>query len=229
MSFARELVDILAEHADRRLPAGLYTAVSVSTARTRARLREARRPFVDPDGSSAVLSEVDETAGWVIRQSSFNAAAFGGLSSFAGLVTIPSEALGSVVSIVRLAQRLAIVYGFDPETDRGQVAVWRALGAGLDIELPAQGPMQVRLRDLPPALVPRPPSAGAWLAQQVVRRAAWGVVGSVTRFVPVLATGAAVLGARRRTALIGDRMRATLRRLAEIPPELRFMDEAVEV
>jgi hypothetical protein len=229
MGLPRDLVEIVVEHADKRLPAGLYAAISVATDRTRVRFRNARRPFFDPDGQPVSLNEADDTAAWVIRQSSFNAAAFGGLTSLAGAVTIPYETLGSVVSVVRLAQRLAIVYGFDPETDRGQVAVWRALAAGLDIDLPAQGPMQVRLRDLPPALVPRPSSAGAWLARQVVRRSAWGVVASVTRFVPVLASGVSVVGARRRTGEIGDRMRTALRRLAEIPPELRFMEEAVEV
>lgn len=229
MSLARDVLDILVEHADQRLPAGLYAAISVPTARTRARLRRSRRPFVDPDAPTPSLADVDETAAWVIHQSKINAAAFGGLTSMAGAVTIPSESVGVAIALVRLAQRLTVVYGFDPETDRGQVAVWRALAAGLEIDLPSQGPMHVRLRDLPPALVQRPASAGAWLARQVMRRSLWSVASNLTRFVPVASSAAAVLGARRRTGDVGGRMRDALRRLAEIPPELRFMEEAVEV
>ena len=132
---------------------------------------------------------------------------------------------------MRLGQRLAVVYGFDPEEPKGQMALWRALAAGLQIELPAQGPMEVRLRDMPRALVPRASvsSAGTWFAQQIVRQSVRSAASSVLRFVPGAAPVYAAYSARRRVQEVGARMQQVLRRLAETPPERRFVEDAVEV
>lgn len=228
----RELIERVADHADRGVPSGVYAGISVSTARTRSRLRHLGRAYIDPTAETAPpMVDLDHTAAWLIRRSSVELAAFGAATAVGGPVTIPPEALGEAVGLVRLGQRLAVVYGFDPEEPKGQMALWRALAAGLRIELPAQGPMEVRLRDVPRALVPRAtqPSAGTWLAQQIVRQSVLSAASSVLRFVPGAAPIAAAVTARRRVADVGARMQEVLRRLAETPPERRFVEDAQEV
>jgi hypothetical protein len=231
MPVVREVLALLGEHVDQRLPTGLYVAVSVQTERERQRLRRASRPFLAPDAPAPPLADVDLTAAWAVRQASLAAATLGGIAGVGGPMSVPPEALASAVGVLRLAQRLAVIYGFDPETDRGQMAVWRALAAGLEIELPPSGPMQVRLRDVPDMLVPRQnlQSAGVALTRSVLRSTAWSIAGKLSRFVPVLAPGFSAVGSRHRMRQVGGRMQAALHRLAEVPQELAFVEEAIEV
>ncbi len=228
----RELIERVADHADRGVPSGVYAAISVPTAATRSRLKHLGRAYIDPDADvTPPMVDLDDTAAWLIRRSSVEFAAFGGATAVAGPASIPPEAVGEAIGVVRLAQRLAVVYGFDPEQPKGQMALWRALAAGLRIELPAQGPMEVRLRDVPRALVPRASvsSAGTWFAQQIVKQSLRSTASSVLRFVPGAGPVFAAVMARRRVEDVGQRMQQVLRRLAETPPERRFVEDAVEV
>lgn len=227
------LVEAL-ERADDSLLAGSYRALSVSTARVRSQLRAAHRPFVDPQRPDVPpLPDLDATAAWVIAQASAQAAAIGGVAGMVGAASVPSETATTVLGVIRLAQRLAVVYGFDPDTDRGQMALWRALAAGFQVELPDRGPVGMRVRDLPAILLLRkvaPRDVGGALASSVVRRALRMVVGRTTRLLPVLSSRPAAVDAAKRTAELGERMQAVLRQLAEVPlAAIPLVEEAVEL
>ena len=231
MSAVRDVVNQLAEHADLRLLAGLYSAVSVPTERVRERLRRTGRPFVDGDGPPPPMIDVDDTATWVIEQATYSAASLSGFAALGGLASIPPETIASSVAVLRLAQRLAVVYGFDPDTDRGQVAVWRALAAGLEVELPGEGPLEVRLRDLPQMMLPSVTleSAGAQFARAVIVRTAFSILRRVTRLVPVVSTGMSAYSARQRMAETGARMQSALQRLSETAGSTLAIEDAVEI
>jgi len=196
----------------------LYAALSVPTSHERQRLRRARRPFVDPDHGAPDASDVGRTADVVIRQATFSATALGGLAGMGGVASVPPEVVANMISFVRLAQRLCVVYGFDPEEDRGAMGLRQALSAGLQVELPEGGPMGLKLSDLPSILAPSAPrEVSVAMTRELVRQSAWMVVGSVGRFIPVVSAGAGASRSRRRTREVGARMKHVLERLAGLP------------
>ena len=232
MATPRDLAQDMVGWLDGRAVSSIYAAVSVQTERMRRRLRREGRPFFDP-GSEARPDprEVDATAAWVASQYRFGVAAMSGVAGLGGMASVPPEVLGTIIAVVRLAQRLAIVYGFDPETDHGQMVVWQALSAGLEVDLPEGGPMGFRVRDLPGVVGSREPQAASVaLARAVVRRSALMVVGRLTRLVPVVAAGSSALASRERIRRVSERMVAVYRRLAEPDwPDPQRVVDAVEV
>ncbi|MCB9678854.1 MAG: hypothetical protein H6737_27380 [Alphaproteobacteria bacterium] len=216
--------------ADGDLMSGGYHAISVDPERVRRQLRTAGRPFVQPGGAAPPLDELDASARWVVEQARLKATALSGFAGLAGAPSIPPEIAARGIATVRLAQRLAIVYGFEPHTDRGRTALWRALAAGLEVELPEQGPVGLRVSDVPTMLSPRvsPRSVGVALAQALVYKSALYVAGRFGRFIPVVSGGVAAASANRDTEAIAERMIAVLRRLSE-PGAMAVFAEAVEV
>jgi hypothetical protein len=233
MGVARELVDELVDRADRRLLPAVYRSVSISTRQTRSRLRLHARPFVDPELQvHPPLLEVDHTARWVLTSSRTHVSALAGMASLAGLLSVPPEALATVAAYVRLAQRLSVVYGFDPETDRGKMAVWRALAAGLELALPGGGPLDLRASELARAVARSSDrgSVAANLAGQVLSSTALAVGRRASRLVPVVSTGWSARAAGRRADVVGERMMAVLRRLSEARPvDPAAVEDAVEL
>ena len=228
------LLSDMMSRVDDRLVAGWYRTMSVQTARERRRLRIARRSFVDPKSAEKpTLADLDTTAHWVIQQSRFNATALGGFAGLAGVASVAPEIAASIVGVLRLGQRLALVYGFDPDTDRGQMALWRALAAGYDVDLPDRGPVGIRVTDLPAIVAPRalaPRTVGGDLAAQIVRKSAWMIAGRVTRLLPVMSSGSGALRSRQNMGEIGERMRLVFRQMAEIPLANRgLLEDALEI
>lgn len=232
----RDRVGEAVADAAHRLDSGsiraLYAAVSVPTARERARLRRTRRVFVDPEAPERPdAAAVARTARVVIDQSTFQATAVGGAAGLGGLATVPPEILATLVAVIRLAQRLAIVYGFDPETDRGQLALREAISDGLGLDLPEGGPMGLAASDLPKILAGSVPTeVNAAMTRALVRQGVWMVVGRVGRFIPGIAVGTGALSARRRMRDVGEKMREVYARRADLPNAAALdVVDAVEV
>jgi hypothetical protein len=219
----------LLHRADADLMAGGYHAVSVDAERVRRQLRTAGRAYVDPGSPSPSLADLDATAHWIVGQSRFTSGALGGLAGLAGAASVPPEIAAQGVGVVRLAQRLAVVYGFDPSTDRGRTALWRALAAGLSVEV-SDGPVALRVSDVPALLRPHvgARSVGTVLAHAVVFESARSVAGRFGRLLPFVASLAAARDARRRTEQVGARMIDVLRRLSE-PGALLVTEDALEI
>lgn len=210
------LWEALGERLDEDLLPAVYEAASVPTAEIRRQFREAALPHLDPEaGLRPEASELDAAADRIITGARGRAAALGAVGGLAGAFAIPPEVLASLVQTLRLAQRLAVLYGFDPETDLGKVVMWRAIAAGYEVSLPAQGPIGLKVRDLPDVLrsqVPATRQASGWLARQVVTRSVMSVANRVTRLVPGLGAGMAAWGAQRRIDGMGRRMAAVYAR-----------------
>jgi hypothetical protein len=227
------LTDMMSR-VDDRLVSGWYRALSVRSGREHRRMRAARRPFIDPKRpEKPSLIELDSTAHWIIEQSRFGAAALGGVAGLGGAASVPPEIVASIVAVLRLGQRLGLVYGFDPDTDRGQMALWRALAAGYDVELPEKGPVGIRVTDLPAIVAPRtlsPRTVSGDLAAQIVQKSAWMIAGRVTRLLPVMNSGASAVRGRKTMGEIGERMRQVFRQMAEVPfSERGVLEDALEI
>ena len=229
MSVRTAVVELLRQ-ADHQMVAQWVRAISVSPERVRRQLRAEGRVFVD--GHSPVeLTEVDRTAAWCVSQARANGRVLGGVAGLGGLASIPPEALTQIVATIRLGQRLCLIYGFDPQTDRGRMALWSALAAGWEVSLPEQGPVGMRVSDLPGVLVPgvgQPQDVMGQMMHTVIRSASWSLATRASRLVPVLGAGVSADTGGRTMDEIGGRMRDALRARWATHP-LQIIEDAVEV
>lgn len=210
----------LADRADATLVTASVRAVSVSTTRVRAWLRFRGFGFVEPGlAEPPTLGALDHTARRVVDRSATQAAALGGGSAVYGAAGVAPEAALSLVLVLRMVQRLAVVYGFELETDRGREAVTRALAAVWGVPLPAAGVRDVRVTDLPRLLRgrSRPSELGASLVRAIGSRTLGWAAPRISRWVPILSVPSHARDARRVVVEGGERAIAVLRRLAEVP------------
>ena len=210
------LLQAMGERLDEDLLPAVYAAASVPTADIRQFFRDNGLAHLDPQaGANPGLPELEAAADRVIATARGRAAALGAVGGLAGAIAIPPEVLASLVQTLRLAQRLGVLYGFDPETETGKLVMWRAIAAGYEITLPSQGPIGLKVRDLPDVLrnqVPATRQASGWVARQVATRSVMSVANRVTRLIPGLGAGMAAWGAHRRIDAMGHRMAAVYAR-----------------
>jgi hypothetical protein len=207
----------LREQLDEELLPGIYAAVSLPTAQIRAELLEQGLAVVQVDAPLPSEAELAATCQRLVERSLRQATLRGAIAGSAGLVAIPPEALAALVQMVRLAQRLAVVHGHDPETDRGRLLLLRAVAAGLEVELPAQTTMGLRLGQVASSALVRRSETTADLASTLALRAAVSLAGRVGRAIPVLGAGLGALQARRTMRAAAERMERTLSRAQEAP------------
>ena len=212
------LADVV-DRADRGLAGGGYDSVSVRTADVRRALDAAKWAYIHPERPAPPIGDVEHTAQRLVAAAKWRSSLLAVAAGFAGVWSVPPEIAAATVATLRLAQRLAITFGFDPETDRGRMILFRALADALDVELPERGPEGVRVSDLPALAMPnvRPDNIALWLARAMVVKSMWSVAGRITRFVPVVASGLGAWSARNRTQLLGSKMIRVYRRAAEMP------------
>lgn len=216
------------------LPETLYDAVSVSTDEVRRELAGEGIPFVDPlTGTWPELEELDEGAARLASDARGVAAAIAAAGALAGIAGVPPELLASFVHSLRMGQRMAVIYGFDPASDKGQILLRRAMSAAYGVSLPSGGTPGIRLRDLPGTLMERLPEAGGavtWAARTAARRVATAPLRRVVRWVPGLATGLSAWSARKALVERAERMRAVYRAAWEGRPlDPAEIEDAVEL
>ena len=218
-SLAGALLEALGERVDTESLARVYVAASVSTTQAKAELRARGVAWHDPDGPRCVAEQVSVTTEALIREASTRAAVVGAASTLAGALALAPETAGMVVATLRLAQRLAVVHGFDPENDAGKMVMLRALAAGWGFEIPAQVALHLRARDLPTLvrqrLVPSAPGDVGSLARSAVSRS---LARRALRIVPGLGAGLAGWSTRRTMLDAGARMRVVYERACEALP-----------
>jgi hypothetical protein len=216
------LADGLQDLGDRLdggvLPA-LYRAASLSTSTIRQELVDAGLPYTDPQaGRVPDRVALDVAAERLIHQAGRRAALRGAAGALGGLPMLAPEAAASLVQGLRLAQRLAVLYGHDPETDRGKLLLTRALSRAWKVELPVDGVIGANLRQLPDVVRsrltgPRPEALAVarTLAGQVLVLAGT----RLSRVVPGLGTTVGAVAARRELRAQGHAMKAVFERAWE--------------
>jgi hypothetical protein len=227
----RQVLLNLTERLDEELLPTLYAAASIGAADIQAELDLRSEPRlggeVEPEPH-----ELESTSRNVIQRSCRRAAARGALAGAGGLLAVPPEAAASVVQSIRLAQRLVVVWGFDPDTDLGQIHVARALAAAYEVELPDQGPIDMRVRDIARLGTPKVPelrNQTTALVQVLAQRSVVTLVKRYYRWIPGIGAGLGALGAHRGLRKQGERMVAYLRRTRGISPRVSNIEDAVEV
>lgn len=215
------LLSLLLDRVDTDLLPAIYAAASLSTAEIRAQFEEDGLPFLNPlTGRSPPMEDVILASAQVIRHSRNRATALGGLAGISGPISVPPEVLANLVQILRLSQRLAVLFGFDPETDAGRLVMVRALAAAYGLAVPAQGQLGLRLRDLPMVLRSQLPEVAqpAWLLQQAAHRTRGMIVRRVVQAIPGLGLGVSAWSALRRVERAGQEMVEVYRRACQALP-----------
>lgn len=211
-----QLARDLAERLDTDLPGRVAGSLGVEVASFRAELLQSGMAFHDPArGQRPAPEALERTANRLIRRATRRAVVSGAVGGMAGVAGVPPEVAWRLVQLLRLAQRLSLVYGQDPTTDRGRLLVHRALAAGFGLELPDQQGMGLRVSDLPAVLRDTAPTmhqGATWLAQAAVRQTTHAVFRPIGRMVPGLGAGPAAWRARRSMRAQGDRMHEVFRR-----------------
>lgn len=228
------LLDELGHRLDDELLPRLYAAIGLSTAEVRAELAELGLPFHDPvTGRTPAAHELEEAARTLISRSSRTAAAGGAVSAFTGLIGVPPELAAALVQTLRLGQRLAVLYGVDPDTDRGRLILWRAVAAALELELPKQGALDLRVRALPSLIRASLPDASRSLPElgrMLVSRAAVALGRRGLRVLPGMGAALGAYDGRKRVRQQGERMLYVFQRAFDGVPLLEGpVEDAVEI
>ena len=227
----RQVWNNLAERFDEELFPTLYAAASLSTEDIRSELDTLGLARLGVDTAPAP-HELELASRAVIARSCRRAAARGALAGAGGLLAVPPEAAASAVQSIRLAQRLVVVWGFDPETDLGQIHLARSLAAAFEVELPEQGPIDMRVRDLARLTRPKVPelrNQTTALARVLATRSVVSLATRFTRWIPGVGAGLGAIGAHRGLHRQGERMVTYLRRSRGVSATESTIEDAVEV
>lgn len=228
------IASAVGDRLDAELLPTLYERASVPTAEIRAELRAAGIHFCDPDcGENPDAIALAEAARMVASSATRTATAMGIAGGFVGVFAIPPEMVAQLIQSLRTAQRLAVVYGFDPDGDTGKIVLWRAIAAAYDVELPTEGKVGLRVRELPrivSAQLPASRIGTTWLARQMLNRGLGVVAARAGRLVPGLGAGFGGWSAHRRASEMAARMiNVYARASAAMPFDLDDESLAVEI
>jgi hypothetical protein len=230
----KDIIEEMSNRLDEDILPALLSAISVPTVKIKDDLNAAGLPFTDPENQVwPSLRELDATAAKLIHTAATRSTITGAVSGAAGAAGVPPEVVASMLQDIRQAQRMSVLYGVDPESDRGRVLLWRALGAAWQVPVPEQGSLELRMRDLPGAFgsqVPAPTQAAAWMTRRIVHRAVRQATSRFWRWIPGVATGLSAAAGRKRAKSHGERMRNLYRRAwTGEPLDLRGSVEVEEV
>ncbi len=200
---------------DEGLVQALYRLASVEPDDVLARLSSADSPLRTIEAVAGLPVEVlDPIASRYIKEARRSAAMSGASLGFGGWVGVPPGLLHLVVLIVRLAQRLAVTYGVDFRTSRGELELWKALAHGVGANVDWEGTETELLRRLPVVVTGTGALTNPLLvkaAQAVLMRVAVTAGTRVTRFVPVVGAGSGAVLNYLEVHRVGRRLKETWR------------------
>ncbi|MFT4979226.1 MAG: hypothetical protein ACI8S6_005136 [Myxococcota bacterium] len=210
-SILRQIFANLSERVDEDLLPSLYQAASLSTEQVRRELVKDGLRWHDPEsGYLPDAAELDAAAEAVIQRAVRSALVRGAVGGAGGALAIPPEVAASLVQTLRLAQRLGVLFGFDPQSSRGRLMLSRALEAAFELELPDQRALGVRISDLPQVARQQLPDiqrTTAWIARTISWQVARRVGGRLSRLLPGFGAGVGAWDAQRVLRQQGERMK----------------------
>jgi len=230
-----DLTDLFKElgvRVDEDLPPAVMKRISVDLEAYHLELAD-RGYRYDLRGSQSRPNAIElaRSAEYAINSSVRSAGMLGAASGIAGMFGVPPEALARIVQTYRLAQRIAIIYGHDPDSDRGGMHVRRAMSAAWGFELPEQANVDLKLSDFRGVMragLPALHDGSAWMARTLTKTATAAVGRRVSRWVPGFGAGMALVQARRLAREQGNRIHQSILSNWTSPTASSFED-AVEI
>ena len=159
-------------------------------------------------------SVLDGLADQYIRNAKLMTSLSGAGLGAGGLMLVGPDLSILAGSLLRLAQRLAVVYGFDFRRSSESVHVWAALGRSLGVEKVTDGAGQVAVRNLPKLLAQ---GAGKSVSFKALVKAIAGRLGllvterGLARALPLVGAGVAAMTNYQIVRELGDKMRTYFR------------------
>ncbi len=205
-----QALENLGERIDEDLLAHLYERASIETSEIHAELRKAG--LIWDDGSPLTppsRQALEDTSQRIIRRARRRASVRGAVTGAMGILAIPPETVAGMIQLLQLSQRLAVVWGHDPHSDRGRILLIRALSRALDLELPEQGQLRVRVRDLRRVAarqLPDPRHTGVMLGLSLARFSLGRAGSGLARAVPGVGALAGGFEARRSLIVAAEPM-----------------------
>ena len=229
------IIDLLKDlgiRVDEDLPPAILKRVSVELVDYQLELNRQGLRF-DLRGGSERPSAQDlkESAEYAINKSVRSAGMLGAASGLVGMFGVPPEALARIVQSFRLAQRMAIIYGHDPDSDRGGMHIKKAMSAAWGFDLPDQARADIRLSDLKGLVrsgLPALHDGSAWMARTLTKTATAAVGRRFSRWLPGLGAGMGLLQARRLAREQGQRIHASFAKSWK-SPHRRDIEDAIEI
>ena len=213
----KEIAKAIEERLESELVPAVYATLSVPTEQIQRELKQGGHL-----GDRPTPADRDQAADALIAGAARTATALGAVGGLGGAAALAPEILGQLIGSLRLAQRLATVYGFDPHAENGAQLLWRAMAAAHGVNMPAAGRMDVSLGELKQVLGKQPtePSyAATWMLQQILRRTTSAIARRTSRWIPGVGMGVSALAAGKRMAGQGARMKAVYRGAFEHDPD----------
>ncbi|MCB9743298.1 MAG: EcsC family protein [Alphaproteobacteria bacterium] len=230
----QELLAWLTGEEDPEVLRLIYDKVSVSVYEARGELKARGWPYAEPAaGVWPPLEQLDESADHLAKGALLTASAIGLAGALGGLVALPPELLADALHSLRMAQRMGVIYGFDPATDKGRILLRRAMEAAYGLPQPDPARPALRLVDLPALARQRLPQvsgdAARWAASTAARRVATWPLRRAARWVPGLGPGLAARASRRVTYHRAMDMKGVYRAAWEGPPQAEAGIEEAEI
>ena len=141
-------------------------------------------------------SVLDGLADQYIRNAKLMTSLSGAGLGAGGLVLAGPELSILSASLVRLAQRLAVVYGFDYQSPAEAIHVWAAIARALGVENITDGTSKVAVRSIPKLLATGPARSGVFKALIRMIAARLGILVTergLARALPLVGAGVAAV------------------------------------
>lgn len=226
-----ELIRTIQQAIDDGWLEHLYRASSVAPDELYLALRQAG---VDVYSSGELIrvptAMIDPVAREVVVRSRKLGAMTGAGFGVGGWVTILPELAWYLSALLRLAQRVALLYGFEVQSAKGRLELWEAISRALEVPVELEGVEgatglvgtsgtfglpQLGLPGVGLPIVFRAAPIRDNLAQQLARRVirslAMRMVGRFTRLLPVVSVGIASYSSYRMLGKVGDSLQETYR------------------
>lgn len=212
----------------------LYRASSVGTDELYLELRQAGVEVYSPGELIRVpTGMIDPVAQATVERSRRVGAMTGAGFGMGGWLTILPELGWYLAQLLRLAQRVSLLYGFEVQSAKGRLELWEALSQALELPVELEGVESVEpvgltlggsalggmsLGGLPlgglPIVFRAAPirdNLTQQVARRVVRAVAMRMVGRFTRLLPVVSVGVAGFASYRLLGRVGVRLKETYR------------------
>lgn len=197
----------LGERLDGEVLPALYKIASLPAEVVRAELRSEGLDHWDPEsGNQPTRSSMERSSELLVRRATRLAGVRGAAGAFGGLMTLAPELGLALVQSLRLAQRIAAVWGHDTDSEGGRLLLTRALAAAWKIDLPREGMQTTHLSQVPGLVrssLQMQTFSGRALARSVATRAVGMAGRRVGSVIPGLGTGLGAWSARRQVRTQG--------------------------
>ena len=122
---------------------------------------------------SPARDQLDESADFFIQRATRKATFRGAVAGSVGFLALLPEQFAHWAQMLRLLQRLAIVYGINLDSQAGQTTLLHSFAYLYEVPVPSQHELTLKMSDLAKSLQYNPPDSGAalqFIIRQIVRR-----------------------------------------------------------